>query len=72
MDGKELIETLESILAIPNGQHIFAVCENNESDEVIGFIVADCEEYTRIPKGNIKDYPLLTSKELIEKYKKDK
>ena len=70
MNGKELIETLESILAIPNGQHIFAVFENNESDEVIGFIVADCEEYKRIPKGNIKDYPLLTSKELIEKYKK--
>ena len=70
MNGEELIKTLESILAIPNGQHIFAVFENNESDEVIGFIVADCEEYKRIPKGNIKDYPLLTSKELIEKYKK--
>lgn len=70
MTINELVQTLENILDIPEGKHLFAVFENNESDEIKGFIVAECIEGARFPKGNISDYPLLSSADLIEKYKK--
>lgn len=68
MTVQDLVETLERNLDIPDGKHLFAVFENNASEDVKGFIVADCEEGMRFPKGDIKNYPVLTSKELIGKY----
>ena len=70
MTINELVQTLENMLDIPEGKHLFAVCENNESDEIKGFIVAECVEDARFPKGDISDYPLLSSADLIEKYRK--
>lgn len=70
MTINELVQTLENMLDIPEGKHLFAVCENNESDEIKGFIVAECVEGARFPKGDISDYPLLSSADLIEKYRK--
>ena len=70
MTLKEIIETLEDNLVIPEGKHIFAVFESNESDVIKGFIVADSEKDVRCPKGNINDYPLLSFSELVRKYNK--
>lgn len=70
MTINELVQTLENMLDIPEGKHLFAVCENNESDEIKGFIVAECVEGERFPKGDISDYPLLSSADLIKKYRK--
>lgn len=70
MTINELVQTLENMLDIPEGKHLFAVFENNESDEIKGFIVAECVEGARFPKGDISDYPLLSSADLIEKYRK--
>ena len=66
----DLVQMLENMFNIPEGKHLFAVFENNESDEIKGFIIAECVDGARFPKGNISDYPLLSSAELIEKYKK--
>lgn len=60
MNGIELVKMLEQYLNIPDNHHIVAVFENNDSDEVIGYVVAE--------KGKEGDYPILTSKELIDIY----
>ena len=59
----DLIAALESILDIPENHHLIAIFENNESDEIIGWIVAE--------NGVEGDYPMYTSEELLEKFKKD-
>ena len=60
MNGIELIKMLEQHLNIPDNKHIIAVFDNNDSDDVIGYVVAE--------KGKEGDYPILTSKELIDIY----
>lgn len=60
MNGIELVKTLEKYLNIPENHHIVAVFENNDSDDVIGYVVAE--------KGKEGNYPILTSKELIDLY----
>lgn len=57
----DLIESLELILDIPENHHLIAVFENDESDEIIGWIVAEI--------GVEADYPIYTSEELIENFK---
>ena len=60
MNGIELIKMLEQHLNIPDNKHIIAVFDNNDSDDVIGYVVAE--------KGKEGDYPIQTSKELIDIY----
>jgi hypothetical protein len=60
MDAIELVKTLEQCLNIPRNRHIILVFENNDSEDVIGYIVAE--------KGKEGDYPILTAKELIDIY----
>ena len=60
MNAIELVKILEQHLNIPNNHHIIAVFEDDNSQEVKGFVVA---EY-----GKEKLYPILTSKELINTY----
>lgn len=60
MNGIELVKMLEQYLNIPDNHHIIAVFDNNDSDDVIGYVVAE--------KGKEGDYPILTSKELIDIY----
>ena len=59
---KDLIDTLESLLNLPENHHLVAVFENNESDEIAGWVVAE--------NGVEADYPVYTSAELLEKFKK--
>ena len=59
---KDLIEALESLLDLPKNHHLIAVFENNDSDEIAGWVVAE--------DGVEADYPVYTSAELIEKFKK--
>ena len=61
MNAIELVKTLEQHLNIPDNHHIIAVFENNDSENVIGYVVAE--------KGKKGDYPILTAKELIERYR---
>lgn len=60
MNGIELVKMLEQYLNIPDNHHIIAVFDNNDSDDVIGYVVAE--------KGKEGNYPILTSKELIDIY----
>ena len=60
MDVIELVKTLEQHLNIPRNHHIIAVFDNNDSEDVIGYVVAE--------KGKKGYYPILTSKELIDIY----
>jgi len=60
MNGIELVKMLEQYLNIPRNHHIIAVFDNNDSEDVIGYVVAE--------KGKEGDYPILTSKELIDIY----
>ena len=62
MNTKELTNTLEQHLNIPETHRVIAVYENDESDEAIGYIVAE--------KGKEGYFPVLTPKELIETYGK--
>ena len=59
----DLLDAMESVLALPENHHIIAVFENNESDEIKGWIVAEI--------GVEGDYPMYTTEELIKKFKKD-
>lgn len=61
MNAIELVKTLEQHLNIPRNHHIIAVFENNDSEDVIGYVVAE--------NGKEGDYPILTAKELIERYR---
>ena len=60
---RDLITALESVLNLPENHHLITIFENNESDEIIGWVVAEEEV-----EG---DYPMYTSEELLEKFKKD-
>jgi hypothetical protein len=62
MDLKSFISGLEKRLNIPENHHLVAVFENNESDKIIGWIVAEI--------GVEADYPVYTIEELFEKFKK--
>lgn len=57
---EDLVKALESIINIPENHHLIAVFENNESDEIQGYL---CVEY-----GVEGDYPVYTLQELLEKY----
>ena len=59
----DLINALESVLAIPENHHLIAVFENDESEDIIGWVV--------MKNGVKKDYPVYTTEELLEKFKKD-
>ena len=59
----DLIAALESVLDLPENHRLIAVFENNESDEIIGWAVAK--------NGVEGDYPMYTSEELLENFKKD-
>lgn len=59
---KDLIEALESLLELPENHHLVAVFENNDSDEIAGWVVVE--------DGVEGDYPMYTSAELLEKFKK--
>lgn len=58
---ENLIDALESILDIPENHQLIPIFENNESDEIIGWVVAE--------EGVEADYPMYTSEELIENFK---
>lgn len=62
MNAIELTKLLEQHLNIPKNKHITLVFENNDSDKVIGYVVSE--------RGKKGDYPILTSKELINLYGK--
>ena len=57
---EDLVKALESIINIPENHHLIAVFENDESDEIQGYL---CVEY-----GAEGDYPVYTFQELLEKY----
>lgn len=59
---KDLVDALESVLDIPENHQLIPIFENNESTEIIGWVVAE--------KGVEGNYPVYSSDELIEKYKK--
>lgn len=58
---ENLIDALESILDIPENHQLIPIFENNESNEIIGWVVAEI--------GVEADYPMYTSEELIENFK---
>lgn len=58
----DLIAALESVLDLPENHHLIAVFDNNESDKIIDWIVVE--------NGVEDDYPMYTSEELLEKFKK--
>ena len=60
MSVKDLVQYLESVLNIPENHHIIAVFENNESDEIIGYL---CVE-----DGVEADYPVYSLEQLVEEY----
>ncbi len=60
MNAIELVKMLEQHLKIPENQHIIAVFENDDSENVIGYVVTEI--------GKEGEVPVLTAKELIEKY----
>lgn len=60
---KDLIEALEQTLDIPENHHLIAVFQDNEHDEIEGWLVVENDV-----EG---DYPVYTTEELIKKYKKD-
>ena len=53
----------ESVLDIPENHHLIAVFENDESEDIIGWVVAENDVEA--------DYPVYTTKELLEKFKRD-
>ena len=59
---EDFVDTIESILDIPENHQLIPIFENNESNEIIGWVVAEI--------GVEADYPMYTSEELIEKFKK--
>lgn len=59
----DLINALKSVLDIPENHHLIAVFENDESDDIIGWVVVE--------NGIEADYPIYTTEELLEKFKKD-
>ena len=60
MSVKDLVQYLESVLNIPENHHIIAVFENNESDEILGYV---CVE-----EGVEADYPIYSFEQLVEEY----
>ena len=60
MNVIELVNTLERHLNIPDRHHIVAVFENDNSEDVIGYVVVE--------NGKEGNYPILTEKELIDTY----
>ena len=60
---KDLVNALEEVLDIPENHHLIAVFENNDTDEIAGWVVAENDV-----EG---DYPMYTTEELIAKYKKN-
>ena len=59
----DLINAVESVLDIPENHHLIAVFENDESEDIIGWVVAENDVEA--------DYPVYTTKELLEKFKRD-
>lgn len=57
---KDLVLSVEETLNIPENNHVVAVFEDNEHDEIVGWLVVE--------NGVEADYPVYTTKELIEKY----
>lgn len=62
MDLESFISGLEKRLNIPEKHHLVAVFENNESDKIIGWVVAEI--------GVEADYPVYTIGELFEKFER--
>ena len=56
----DLILALEETLNIPENHHIIAVFQDNEHDEIEGWLVVE--------KGVEADYPIYSTEELLEKY----
>ena len=59
---EDLIHALEESLDIPENHHLIAVFEDNDHNEIIGWIVVE--------DGVEADYPVYTSEELIQKFNK--
>jgi len=57
---KDYVWVLEQRINIPEGHHLVAVFENNDSDEIIGWIVAKT--------GVSGNYPVYGLDELIQMY----
>lgn len=60
---KDLISALEECLDIPENHHIVAVFEDNESEEIKGWLVVE--------NGVDGEYPMYSSEELLKKYSKN-
>ena len=60
---EDLIHALEESLDIPKNHHIVAVFEDNDHNEIIGWLVVE--------EGVEADYPMYTSEELLKLFKKD-
>lgn len=57
---KELIKFLESKLNLPENHRLIAVFQDNDHDEIVGWVVAE--------NGKEGDCPVLSTEELLEKY----
>ena len=59
---KDLVIFLEDKLNLPENHHLIAVFRDNDSDDIIGWMVVE--------HGIEGDYPVYTFTELLEKYGK--
>jgi hypothetical protein len=57
---KQYIENMNTALNIPYGYRLLGVFENNDSDDLIGYIVVE--------EGREGDYPIMTIEQVISKY----
>ena len=62
IDIKDLVIFLEDKLSLPENHHLIAVFRDNDSDDIIGWMVVE--------HGVEGDYPVYTFTELLEKYEK--
>lgn len=60
MDLEFFIKFLEFTINIPDNHYLIAVFEDNDSNEIIGYVCAE--------EGVEDDYPVYSFEELIEKY----
>ena len=57
---EQYIENMNTVLNIPYGYRLLGVFENNDSDQLVGYIVVE--------EGREGDYPIMTIEQVINKY----
>jgi len=57
---EQYIENMNTALNIPYGYRLLGVFENDESDQLVGYIVVE--------EGREGDYPIMTIEQVINKY----